>query len=96
MEAVYVILDEKSRIVMAVGAERIVQLYLWVGWVHSPAAKMEAIKMLQRSAMRCDLQQKGYSEVNAFIPPELAEKFGRRLERTFGWVKNWASWVLKL
>ena len=75
-------------------AERIVQLYLWVG-EGSPASKLAAMRLLH-AAMTPALKAKGYTEANGFLPPELAARFGRRLERSFGWRPNWKSWFLRL
>lgn len=96
VESCYVVVDENDIPLMACAAERILQLYLWVGEFDHPAAKLHAIRLLQNCAMRHDLQKKGYNEVNSFLPEGIAAKFGRRLERTFGWVKNWHSWALRL
>lgn len=88
----YVVVDDQDRPIMACAAEQILQLYLFVGDVDGAAAKLHAIRLLH-DAMAADLKEKGYREVNAFLPPSIARKFGRRLERSFGWVRNWASWA---
>jgi hypothetical protein len=89
LEAV-LIAEGQDGIVMACAAERIVQLYLWAG-DHSPMQKLAALRALH-AEMAEVLKAKGYSEANAFIPPCLAVQFGKRLERTFSWLKNWDSW----
>ncbi len=93
VERVLVVADENDQVLAAVAAERILQLYLWIGDAH-PAAKLRMIRMLHE-AMAPELKAKGYTEVQAFLPPGVAGKFGRRLERTFSWMKNWQSWYLK-
>lgn len=90
IESVIVIVDENDEPIMAAAAERITQLYLWCGDMH-PAAKIAGIRILHEE-MAEDLKAKGYSETNCFIPPELAKSFGRRLENTFQWARNWPSW----
>lgn len=95
MEAVLVVADENDRPIMAVAAEKLVQLYLFIGQEGHPAAKLHGIRLLH-SAMSQELIRLGYNGAEAFIPPSIASVFGRRLERTFGWVKNWRSWTIKL
>ena len=92
IEAVHVVVDENDQPVMAAAAKRIIELYLWAGAFDHPAAKLHAVRLLHES-MAAELQARGYSEANAFLPPAIARKFGRRLERSFGWVRNWASWA---
>ena len=92
IESALVVVDDNGRFLMACAAERIVQLYLWSA-EFEPAAKLHALRLLHRE-MAVRLKQAGYTEANAFPPPQIAEKFGRRLERTFGWVRNWPSWAI--
>lgn len=92
IEAVHVVVDDQDQPIMACAAQRIVELYLFVSpEATHPAAKLHALRLLHDS-MAAGLRAKGYGEANAFLPPSLAAQFGRRLERTFGWVRNWASW----
>jgi hypothetical protein len=93
MESVRVVVDENDQPVMAAAAEKLIQLYLFVGKDGHPAAKLHAIRLLH-SALRTELKRLGYNGAEAFLPPSIASTFGRRLERSFGWVKNWASWTL--
>ncbi len=90
MEAVLVI-ESDGVPVAACAAERIPQLYLWMEDDH-PAARMHYIKVLH-DAMAKVLSSKGYHEANCFIPPQLERSFGRRLMRTFNWVRNWPSFA---
>ena len=92
IEAAVAVLDDNGRLLMACAAQRIVQLFLW-SEDFEPAAKLHALRLLHRE-MAVRLKQAGYTEANAFPPPQIAEKFGRRLERTFGWVRNWPSWAI--
>ena len=92
IEAALVVVDDNGRFLMACAAERIVQLYLWSAECE-PAAKLHALRLLHRE-MSVRLSQAGYTEANAFLPPPIAGRFGRRLERTFGWVRNWPSWAI--
>lgn len=93
VERVLVVADENDQPLAAVAAERILQLYLWLGEM-PPHAKLRVIRLLHE-AMAPELKANGYTEVQAFLPPAVSGKFGRRLERTFGWMKNWQSWYLK-
>jgi len=92
MENVLVIADERDIPIMAVAAERVLQAYLLVDDSLHPAAKLRGIRMLHEN-MAPLLREKGYSELNCAIPPELERSFGRRLMRTFGWVLNWTSYA---
>ena len=89
---VHVVADDEDRPVMAAAAAPILEMYLWCGDFRRPLAEVFAVRLLHES-MAESLKAKGWSEVNAFIPPRLAVKFGRRLERTFGWRPNWPSWA---
>ena len=77
---------------MACAAERLVQLYLWCGEFERPHAAVYALRLLHE-AMAAELQRKGYQSAEAFLPPTLAARFARRLEKTFGWRLNWPSWT---
>lgn len=90
-EAVLVVADGEDRPVAAVAAERIVQLYGWFDQDLRPMRKMQAIRLLHES-MASELKKKGYNSAEAFIPTSICERFGRRLEKSFGWSPNWRSW----
>ncbi len=95
LESVLVVVDDDDRPVMAAAAERLVQIYLYCGEFQRPHAKLFAVRLLHE-AMANALKRKGYDSAEAFIPPTLAEKFARRLEKTFGWVRNWPSWTHRI
>jgi hypothetical protein len=93
MEAVAVVEDEQTgEVLCAVAAERILQLYFFAGDFGPPHARAHAIRLLHESMIPA-LKQKGYNEVNSFLPPRIAERFGRWLERRFRWTPNWSSWT---
>ncbi len=92
LEAIRVVVDDEDRPVMAAAAERLVQIYLWSGEFRRPIAKVHALRLLHEEMALC-LKQKGYTGAEAFLPPTLARRFGKRLEKTFGWVRNWPSWT---
>ena len=93
IEAALVVVDDNGRFLMACAAQRIVQLFLW-SEDFEPAAKLHAIRLLHRE-MGVELRQRGYTEANAFLPQSIAKRFGRRLERTFGWIRNCDSWCVR-
>lgn len=95
IEVVLVVVDDDDRPVMAYAAERIVQSYLWCGKIDRPHAKVFALRLLHEAAAVV-LNGKGYDSVEAFLPPEIAKRFSRRLEKTFAWVRNWPSWTHRL
>lgn len=86
------VVEDGGQIVQAVLARPTVELY-FLGderW-QTPAWRMEALRKVHES-MRCDLQGKGFSDVHAFLPPEKAKSFSRRLVRNFGWTEPlWKS-----
>lgn len=91
IEDAVVIADDDGNPIMACAPRTLVELYLWADPQQHPAAKLHALRMLHEK-MAPWIKAQGYSEVNAFLPPEIERKFGRRLMRTFGWVRNWVSY----
>ena len=94
VESVIVVADENDQPVMAVAAHRIIELYGWFDVALSPIEKLTALRMAH-GAMARELRQLGYNEANAFLPPTICKRFGRRLMRTFGWVENWLSFAVR-
>ena len=91
IEGVSVVEDEHGNIVAACAAKRLLELYLYCP-EGSAIDKNRAILLLHEH-LSTELKSKGYDDANVFIPPSLAKKFGRRLERSFGWIKAWPSWT---
>jgi hypothetical protein len=91
LELVLVVADDEDRPVMAAAAKKLLEAYLWCGEFRRPLAKVAAMRLLQ-SEMERVLAERGYNGIEAFLPPQIAGKFGKRLERTLGWVRNWGSW----
>lgn len=91
LEALLVVVDDEDRPLMAVGAKRICELYLWCGKL-PPLVTIHGLRLLHE-AMSRELKRLGYDEVNAFLPPSICKKFARRLEKTFGWKPNWPGWT---
>lgn len=94
IEAVLVVVDSEDRPIIACAAKRLVELYLYVDPGRSSTVKFRAMNVMH-SAMSRALRELRYTSVEAFVSPSIAEKFGRRLERTWGWVKNWASFTIR-
>ncbi len=88
MESVLVAVDENDVPVAAIAAERIVQAYLLMDEGLHPAAKLRIIRQFHEQ-LAVDLRAKHYRCLEAFLPPEIADSFGKRLMRTFNWVKAW-------
>ncbi len=93
LEAILVIADSDDKPIMACAAKRLVELYLWVDDA-TPATKLAALRLMQH-AMASELRELGYGEAECFLPPEIEASFGRRIVRTLGAVKNWASYCIK-
>lgn len=97
LEGIWVLADHENRPLMAVMANRLVEIYLLAPPTHSiPAQRFVHAMRLFQDAAEVPLWEAGYSNVEAFLPPTIAQRFGRRLERTFGWVRNWPSWSKRL
>lgn len=90
-DGAFIIADDQGNPIMACKPKQIVELYLWVDPNAAPLIKLHALRKLH-DIMIPELKAQGISEVNAFLPPEIERKFGRRLMRTFGWVRNWISY----
>ena len=94
IEACDVVVDENDKVLMAVVAERICQIVLAAGEFEHPAAKLAAIRMVQER--KHILKELGYNHIEAYVEPQLAKRFGRRLEKSLGWFKSWPSWTMKI
>jgi len=90
MEGCLVVMDDEGEPMAAIAAKRIVELYLWKREALRPAVSLSILRSMH-AEMATELRKRGYSDANVFLPPSICERFGRRLERTFGWTKNWSS-----
>lgn len=93
IEDVTVIVDGDDKPLAAGVAKRTLELYLIMGRAGHPLVKMERIRELHR-AMAAKLKTRGFTEGNAFLPPEIAGSYGRHLAR-LGWVENNPSYVIR-
>ena len=92
IEAIRVIEGDDGEPIAAAVAERIPQLYL-IGRPMAPAATAACVRLMH--AAMVDALKGRYNEANAFLPPEIDEKFGRWLQRRFGWVRSWKAWGVR-
>jgi hypothetical protein len=90
IEACLVVVDDDDEPVAAITALRMVELYMHLRKGLRPAMS-KAIIDAMHTGMAKTLKAKGYSEANAFLPPSICERFGKRLMRSWGWTKNWSS-----
>ena len=93
IEDVTVVIDENDKPLAAGIAKRTLELYLIMGRAGHPLVKLDRIRELHR-AMTKTLKAKGFTEGNAFLPPEVAKSYGRHLAR-LGWIKNNPSFAIR-
>lgn len=95
--AVYVIEDDGGVIRMAVTAQRTAEAFLLVdpSWA-TPGERLAALEALH-GTMLAHLHAQGVANIHAWLPPEIARSFGRRLMRRFGWTKPlWECFARKV
>lgn len=96
IEAAFVVADENDQPIQVAIAERTVQLYLLGSRDGHALAKMEGIRQLH-DALREKLAAKGYKSADAWLPPQIEKAFGRRLMKSFSWLRNtWGSYSIKI
>ncbi len=95
LKAVIVVVDEEDQPMYAAALEPILQAYLWCRKGRgTPFESLAALRLLHEKLL--ESKPEGFTEINTFIKPQLAVQFGRRLERSFGWRRNWPSWFKKI
>jgi len=94
IEHAEVIVDDDGRVVMALVARRTIYLDMLTDPSLTPAQKMYGLRLCE--AKLPVLADKGHREVLAFIDPSIAERFGRRLQRSFGWMRSRPCWCKRL
>lgn len=92
---ILVVEDDEGKPVAAGGIRMIPEVYLWCGPFRKPLAKVHAIRLLHTELGEF-LKRRGFDRAYAFPVASIAEKFGRRLEKTFGWTRNSPIWFRKL
>ena len=93
IEAFVVIVDERDRPVAAFAGKRICEVYGWMDPSLPTPAKIQALRIGHGCLGM--LRARGYTHIEVFVAPAI-EKLGRRLARSFGWARNWASWTRAL
>lgn len=73
------------------------EAYLWLDHASgSPETRLQAIQMLH-SDIEVRAREFGFDQVHCALPPEIAERFGKRLE-DLGWklARPWPLYVFQL
>lgn len=67
------------------------EAYLWLDQKFSPKEKIMAMEELNED-IALKSWQKGLDQISAWIPPEIEEKFGKRMKK-MNWIKSkWSNW----
>lgn len=83
--------DAQGQIAMASLARLTCEIYLLADPQHStPRERLRNLLSLHQAA-ECDLQRRGLEDAHAWLPPRIAERFGRRLAQ-LGWTRD-DSWT---
>jgi hypothetical protein len=91
--------DSDGRLAMASFARLTCETYLLVNRSNgrsNPAHRYAELVELQRAG-EADLLRKGLEDAHAWLPPQIARRFGRRLE-SLGWVRDdaWTPYCRRL
>lgn len=96
VEAIVVIADDDDDLpITACVAKRLVELYMYPPEIDVSTIRIFTAIAFLHKTMADALRQIGYTSAEVYLPPQVSRIFGRRLERSFGWVRNWQSWVKK-
>jgi len=81
------VVDHNDSPIMVVASLPTVELFFFCdpSW-ETPGMRMEAFKSIHEF-VRKDLSSRGIVEANAWLPPQVAKSFGRRLQK-MGWNHN--------
>ena len=82
------VLEDDGVPVMAIASRKTVETYLLMkkGW-RTPGWRQEAFLQLHLGAHKA-VKALGFTDVHAWVPPQVSKSFGRRLQRVFGWKKS--------
>lgn len=79
--------DESGKPVMAALGRLTCEAYLLVERdAGTPFEKFQRLLILEREAL-ADAESRGLADANCWLPPEIAKRFGRRLE-AMGWIRD--------
>lgn len=94
-ESVQVVENDAGELLGACAAKKSIEMVLFLdrGRAH-PLVKLRAIALIH-SAMRRILSELGFTEANAFLPPELVKNYGRHMMRKFGWQRSWQGFTIR-
>lgn len=94
---ILVAVDDEDRPVQALMARETLELYMLgdSGW-RTPKWRFATLQKLGY-AMHLKLLGMGYRDVHAWLPPQVERAFGKRLVKSFGWVKSrWSCFAREL
>ena len=86
--------DDDDAPIAAFWAEQILGAGLCIGQM-PPLEAIHALRLLEAEAIPA-LRARGWPSIHAFVGPELEKAFGRRIIRTFGWVRCWTAFYKRL
>jgi hypothetical protein len=89
--------DGHGKITMAALARITCEIYLLADSAHAtPRERLENLVALHRAA-EVDLHRRGLDDAHAWLPPKIAERFGRRLVQ-LGWTRDdaWTPYSIRL
>lgn len=91
-EGVLVSTDEDDKPVQALAARKTAEIFmLGDPNYRTPAWRMAHFVPLHEE-MHKFMLSRGFTDVHAWLPPEVVKQFGSRLKRSFGWVESgWQS-----
>lgn len=79
------VVESQGQVVMAAALRLTSEAYLWLDKeAGTPAERWQQLLALHE-AVRREAERLGYADVHAFLPPEVARGFQRRLSR-LGWI----------
>ncbi len=82
-----VLTDDDQKIVGAALLRLTAEAYLLLDpKTGTPRERWQSLRALHAAA-HCDAWQRGLEDVHAWLPPTIATKFGRRLQR-LGWIRD--------
>jgi hypothetical protein len=94
VELLLVVADDDDAPIAAFWAEQILGAGLCIGQM-PPLEAIHALRLLEAEAIPA-LRARGWRSIHAFVGPELEKAFGRRIIRTFGWVRCWTAFYKRL
>lgn len=93
-ECVMVSTDEQDSPIQAMAARKTIEaFFLGDPNYRTPRWRMAHFAPLHDEMSKV-LRARGFTDVHAWLPPQIAKQFGNRLRRTFGWIPSvWQTYV---